>query len=59
MYAAARRQRALTLGSEIVEESDFNNAAYNFAYISDVQSLIAKCPSQQFFGKNFDTNHTI
>ena len=43
-----RRQNALTLISEIVEESDFSEAACNFAYVSDVQSLITKSTLQQF-----------
>ena len=50
MYTAARTQTTLTPRSEIVEESDFSDAAYNFAYIRDVQSFGAKCTSQQFFG---------
>ena len=52
---AVRRQNALTLISEIVEESDFSETACNFAYVSDVKSLIAKSTLQQFFGYNFLT----
>ena len=48
-----RRQNTLTLSSEIVEESDFSDAAYNSEYVSDVQSLITKSTLQQFFGYNF------
>ena len=55
MYAAVHRQNALTLISEIVEESDFSDAGYNATYVSDVQSLITKSTLQQFFGKNFST----
>ena len=36
------RQNALTLSLKIVQESDFSDMAYNSAYVSDVQSLIAK-----------------
>ena len=36
------RQNTLTLSSEIIEESDFSDTAYNSTYVSDVQSLIAK-----------------
>ena len=49
MYAAVRRQNALTLSSEIVEESDFSDVSYNSAYLSDVQSLSAK----KYFAKVF------
>ena len=42
MYTAVRRQNALTLILEIVEENDFSNTAYNSAYISDEQILIPK-----------------
>ena len=42
-YTAVRRQNVLTLILEFVEESDFNSdAAYHSAYLSDVQSMIAK-----------------
>ena len=37
-----RRQNALTLISDFVEENDFSDTDYNSAYVSDVQSLIAK-----------------
>ena len=40
-YTAVRRQDTLTLGSEIVQESDFSYTANNSAYVSDVQNL--KC----------------
>ena len=40
--SAVRRQNALTLISEIVEENDFSDTAYNSTYVSDVQSLIVK-----------------
>ena len=46
MYSA---KTLLTLSSEIVQESDFSGAAYNSAYVSDVQSLITKRSFQQFF----------
>ena len=42
-----RRQNALTLSSDIVQESDFSDTAYNSAYVSDLQSLIAK--SNEYF----------
>ena len=42
MYIAVSRQNALTLISEFVEENDFSDTACNAAYVSDVQSLIAK-----------------
>ena len=48
-FTAVSSQNTLTLISEIVEESDFSDAAYNSAYVSDVQSLIAKSTLQQFF----------
>ena len=38
------------LYSEIVQESDFSDMAYNTAYINDVQNLIAKSIFQHFFG---------
>ena len=38
-----------TLISEIVEESDFSDTAYNSEYVSDVQSLIAKSTLQTIF----------
>ena len=44
------RQNTLTLCLEIVQGSDFNDMAYYSAYVSDVQSLIAKSTLQQFFG---------
>ena len=52
MYVAVCRQNALTLIyiSEIVQESDFSNTAYNSVYVSDVQSLIAKNTLQQLVG---------
>ena len=50
MHTAVRRQNALTLISEIVEESDYSDATYNSTYVSDVQSLIAKNTLQQFCG---------
>ena len=50
IYTAVRRQNTLTLGSYIVEESDFSDTAYNSTYVSDVQSLIVKSTLQQFCG---------
>ena len=44
-----RRQNTLTLISEIVEERDFNEATFNSAYVSDVQSLSQKNALHQFF----------
>ena len=49
MYTAVRRQNALTLILENVEESDFSDTAYNCAYVSDVRSLIAKVILQQLY----------
>ena len=37
-----RSQNTPTLSSEVVEESDFSDMAYNSAYVRDVQSLITK-----------------
>ena len=48
-FTAVRRQNALTLISEIVEESDFSDTAYDSTYVSDVHSLITKSTLQQFF----------
>ena len=48
-YTDVSRQSALTLTSEIVVESDFSDTAYNSAYVSDVQSLIAKSTLQKCF----------
>ena len=45
-----RGQDALTLSSEILQESDNSDTAYSSVYVSDVQSLIAKSTFQQFFG---------
>ena len=44
-----RRQNALILISEIVEQSDFSDTAYNSTYVGDVQSLIAKSTLQTIF----------
>ena len=53
---AVRRQNTLTLISEIVEESDFNEATFNSAYVSDVQSLSQKkCFASIFRLKPIDT----
>ena len=49
MYSAVRRQNTLTLISENVEKSNFSDASYNFAYVSDVQSFIVK----QYFATIF------
>ena len=48
-YTAVGGQNTLTLNLETVPESDLSDAAYNSAYVSDVQSLIAKSNLQQFF----------
>ena len=40
-------------GNGLFQESDFSDTVYNSAYVSDVQSLIAKRTLQQFFGKFF------
>ena len=37
-----RRQHALTLMSDVVEESDFSGTAYNSTHISDVQNWADK-----------------
>ena len=48
-YTAVRMQNALTLSSEIVQESDFSDTAYNNStYVSNVQSLIAKSTYNNF-----------
>ena len=44
---------APTLSLEIVQKSDFSDAAYNSAYVSDVQNLITKSTLQQFFSYIF------
>ena len=49
MYTVVRRQNALTLILENVEESNFSDIAYNSTYVSDVQSLIAKGILQQLY----------
>ena len=49
LSAAVRRQNTVTLSSEIVQESDFSDAADNSAYVSDVQSLITKSTLQPLF----------
>ena len=49
LYTAVRRQNALTVIWEIVEESDFSGTAYNSTYVSNVQCLIAKSTLQYFF----------
>ena len=54
-YAAVRRQSALTLKSEIVQESHFSETTCNSAYVSDVQSLIAKKYLAAIFRENFLT----
>ena len=50
-----RRQNVPTLRSEIVQESDFSDTAYNSGYVSDVhvQSLITTSTLSQFLGTNF------
>ena len=48
-----RRQNTLTIISEIVEESDFSDTAYNSTYVSGVQSLIAKVICNNFSLKLF------
>ena len=48
-YTAMRKQNELTLISEIVGESDFNDVAYNSAYVSDVRCLVAKSSLQTIF----------
>ena len=35
--------------SEIVEQSDFSVTSHNSAYVSDLQSFVAKSTLQQFF----------
>ena len=50
--AAVHRQNTLTLISEIVEESDFSETAYNATSVSDVQSMIAK----NYFATTFQLN---
>ena len=45
----------LMLSSEIVGKSDFSDTAYNSAYVSDEQILIAKSTLQHFSAKCFDT----
>ena len=52
-----RRQNVPTLRSEIVQESDFSDTAYNSGYVSDVhvQGLIANSTLSQFLGTNFLT----
>ena len=42
VYCRAQTKKTLTLSLEIVGESDFSDMAYNSAYLSDVQSMIAK-----------------
>ena len=48
-----RRQNILTLSSKIVLDSDFSDTAYNSAYVSDVQSLVAKVLCNNFSAKIF------
>ena len=48
-----RTQNALTLISDIVEESDFSDTADNSTYVSDVQSLITKSILNSFSAKMF------
>ena len=55
MHLTIMQNYARTLSSKIVQEIDFSGTAYNSAYVSDVQSLIAKSTLQQFFGCNFMT----
>ena len=48
------KKNTLTLISEIVLQGcDFSDAAYNFAYVSDVQSLIDKSTLHTFFSLEF------
>ena len=49
MHAAVLMQNALTLISEIAQESDFSDTAYKFTYVSDVQSLTTKISLQTIF----------
>ena len=44
-----------TLSLKIIHESDFSDQAYNSAYVSDVQSLIAKSTLQLFYLLGFLT----
>ena len=44
-----RMPNALTLISEIDQDCDFSDTAYNSTQVSNVQSLIAKHTLQQFF----------
>ena len=53
VYTAVRRQKTLTVSSEVVQGSDFSNATYNSVYVSDVQSLMAKVLCNNFFIKIF------
>ena len=57
LYTTVRRQKTLlTLSSEIVEESDFSDTAYNNStYFGDVRSLIARINMQQFLDIFLDT----
>ena len=51
---SVRRHNVLTLISKIVEEIDFSDTAFkNSEYVSDVQSLIAKCTCNNFSAKVF------
>ena len=49
------KQNTLLYSSEITQESDFSDTAYNSAHISDVQSLIAKRSCNNFRLKCYDT----
>ena len=49
VLTCADKKNHLTLSKEIVQESNFSDTAYNSAYVSDVQSLIAKSTLQQLF----------
>ena len=49
-YVSGSAIELYSRSSEMDQESDFSVTAYNSAYVSDAQSLIAKITLQQFFG---------
>ena len=50
-----RRQNALTLILENVEESDFSDTTYNSTYVCDVQSLMLKVLGNNYSAKLLNT----